>query len=318
MIRVGLIGCGKISVAHLDAFDHIDKERAQIVAACDLSEHNLKAVTDHTGAAGYADYKKMVEEVPLDLVIITLPHGLHSEATCFCAEHKLDVFLEKPMGISSDDCQKMIDCCKKNGVMFWVGHLQRYLPQNMLAKHIMETEDLGELVSFTEIRAVNYFSEDRPRWFTTRKMSGGGMMINLGAHALDKLKFFTGGADIKDIHGKVHMHEGSDCEDSAQCFVEMSNGVTATLNMIGHIPAHFNRWILYFTKGEIRIDSGESVSYCGEDGVFKTVTPEHIPGMRTQIAELIDVMEGDKKPVVDGEYGLDIIHAIKRLYGEEK
>lgn len=316
MIKVGLIGCGKISTAHLDAFDHIDN--AKIVAACDLSEQNLKVVTDHTGAVGYSDYKKMVDEVPLDLAIITLPHGLHSEATCYCAERKLDVFLEKPMGISSEDCQKMIDCCEKNGVLFWVGHLQRYLPQNILAKQIMDSEDLGELVGFTEIRAVDYFVDSRPRWFLNKKMSGGGIMINLGAHALDKLKFFTDGATIKNISGKVHLHEGSDCEDSAQCFVEMSNGVTATLNMVGHIPAGYNRWILYFTKGEIRIYDNGQVDYCKADGKFITLKSEPIPGMRRQIKALIDAVTGDRKPVVDGEYGLDIIHAIKRLYGEEK
>lgn len=319
MIKVGLIGCGKISVGHLRAFETIDD--AAIVAACDLSEESMKAVCDATGAAPYADYKKMIDELrdELDLAIITLPHGLHGEATCYCAERGVDVFLEKPMGLNSEDCQRMIDCCKKNNVMFWVGHLQRYMPANVYAKSLVDSGKFGELVSFMETRNTNYFSDDRPRWFLKKASSGGGIMINLGAHALDKMKYFTDGAEISEISGQVHIRDGYDCEDSGQAFVKMSNGVTGLLNFIGHTAAGCNNTVLYLTKGEIRITASGSVSYCGADGKFTTEELEYVPGMTYQIQDVCRVIrEGKRVPTVTGEYGLDIIHAVKRLYGEEK
>ncbi len=205
----------------------------------------------------------MIDEIcgEIDFAIITLPHALHGEATCYCAERGVNVFLEKPMGISREDCRNMIDCCKKNNVMLWVGHLQRYMPANVYAKKLIQSGELGELVSFHETRNLNYFSDDRPRWFLTKKISGGGIMMNLGAHCLDKMKYFTD-SDIAEIHGNVHIREGYDCEDSGQAFVKMANGVTGTLNLIGHTSAECN--------------------------------------------------------TVSGEYGLDVIHAIKRLYGDEE
>lgn len=317
MIKVALIGCGKISVGHLRAFDTI--EDANIVAACDISEENLKDVCDKTGARAYTDYKKMIESLrdELDLAIITLPHGLHSEATCFCAEMGVDVFLEKPMGLDSDDCKKMIDCCENAGAMLWVGHLQRYMPANVFAKSLIDSGEYGELVSFSETRNSNYFSDDRPRWFLSKKMSGGGIAINLGAHSLDKMKYFTDNASISEIAGNIHIREGFDCEDSAQAFVKMSNGVSGVLNLIGHTAAAFNSTVLYLTKGEIRI-SGNSVAYCGTDGIFRTEVCENVPGMTYQIQDVINVIRnGSRKPTVDGEYGLDIIYAVKRLYGDE-
>ncbi|MBQ8004626.1 MAG: Gfo/Idh/MocA family oxidoreductase, partial [Oscillospiraceae bacterium] len=282
MIRAALIGCGKISSGHIHAFETIDD--ASIVAACDLSEANLNHVCELTGAKPYTDYKKMIDELKseIDFAIITLPHGLHGEATCYCAERGVNVFLEKPMGLNSEDCQKMIDCCKKNDVMFWVGHLQKYMPVNIVAKELIASGKLGELISFHETRNLSYFSTDRPQWFTSKKMSGGGIMINLGAHSLDKLKFFTD-AEISEISGQVHMHEGSDCEDSGQAFVKMSNGVTATLNLIGHIPAYDYHTQLYFTKGEIRLGGTSTVSYCCEDGVFTDIEVDSTPGMTLQI-----------------------------------
>ncbi len=315
MIKVGLIGCGKISVNHLLAFEKIDN--AKIVAACDLNEENLKVVCDKTGAVPYIDYKEMVEKEELDLAVITLPHGLHNESTCFCAEHGLDVFLEKPMGISSKDCKQMIKCCKKNKVMLWVGHLQRYMPGNMFAKQLIESGELGELVGMSEFRNGVYFSENRPKWFLTKKMSGGGIMINLGAHSLDKLKYFSD-SEIAEVNGSIHIRDGYDCEDSAQAFVRMKNGVSATINCIAHTNAYYELTTLYLTKGEIRINGCE-VSYCKEDGEFIKHDCEYILGMELQMKDVIKrLSEGNREPVVDGAYGLDIIHAVKRVYKDEK
>ncbi len=317
MIKIGLIGCGKISSGHINAVDSIDD--AKIVAACDISESNLNAVCEKTGAVGYTDYKKMVDEVELDVAIITLPHGLHCESTCYCAEKGVDVFLEKPMGISSEDCQTMIDACKKNNVMLWVGHLQRYMPTNVAAKKLIDSGELGELVGYEETRNLNYFSDDRPRWFLSKKMSGGGIMINLGAHALDKLKFFTNDAKIVEATGNIHLRDGFDCEDSVQAFVRMDNGVTATLNLIGHTKAGNYKSTLYLTKGEIRLSGTSGVEYCKEDGEFIKVEVDEKQGMYYQVHDLVDrIRAGNKEPVVDGEYGKDIIYAVKRIYGDEK
>ena len=311
MIKVGLIGCGKISVGQIAAFDATGD--AKIVAACDLSEENLKVVCDKTGAVGYKDYKELMTKEELDLVVISLPHFLHGEATCFAARLGINVFLEKPMGISVADCENMIKVCKENDVMLWVGHAHCYHPAYMRAKELIDSGELGELVSFAETRNMNYFADSRPRWFLKKELSGGGIMINLGAHCLDKMKYFSG-SEIDEIHGQVHIREGFDCEDSAQCFVKMKNGVTGVINLIGHTAASMNPTTLYLTRGEIRI--GGKLEYCGADGVFKT---EEIggSGMPLQIKAVVETLKkGEKTPFIGGDYGLDIVRAIKKLYGE--
>jgi len=314
MFNVGMIGCGIIGWAHIEAFKTIDD--AKITAVCDISDEHLKDAIGETGANGYKDYKEMLEKEELDLVVINLPHGLHGEATCYCAEKGVNVFLEKPMGISSGDCEKMISACEKAGVMLWVGHPQRYVAGNIFAKSLIDSGELGELVSFMEIRNVDYFSEKRPRWFLNKAMSGGGIMINLGAHSLDKMKFFSD-STIEEISGSIHLREDSDCEDGGQAFVKMANGVTGVLNLVGHTGASHILNSLYLTRGEIRINLDNTVDYCGADGEFKKHECESISVITKEMQDVIRVMRGDKKPAVDGAYGLEIIHAIKRLYGEE-
>ena len=311
IIKVGLIGCGKISNGQIAAFEEV--EDAKIIAACDLSEENLKSVCKRTGAVGYADYKELITNEELDLAVISLPHFLHSEATCFAAEHKVNVFLEKPMGISVSDCEKMIEVCRKNDVMLWVGHAHCYHPAYMRAKELIDSGELGEPVSFSETRNVNYFADSRPRWFLKKELSGGGIMINLGAHCLDKMKFLSG-SEIEDIYGQVHIREGYDCEDSVQAFVRMKNGFAGTLNLIGHTAANMNPTTVYLTKGEIRILADGKVEYCGVDGVFKSEECKN-SGMLLQIKAVVGTLKkGEKSAAISGDYGLDIIRAITKLY----
>lgn len=313
MIKAGLIGCGKISTSQIAAIEA--SPDANITAVCDTSEERLAAICEKTGAVGYTDYKELLDKEDIDLAIISLPHFLHGEATCYAAERGIDIFLEKPMGISVADCEKMIETCKRCGVMLWVGHSHRYIESYRRAKELADSGELGELVCFSETRNVDYFADSRPRWFLKKELSGGGIMINLGAHCLDKMKYFFD-SEIESISGNVHIREGFDVEDSVQAFVRMKNGGYGTVNLVGTTAAHMNPTVLYLTKGEIRISTSGAVEYCGEDGAFKK--EEHSgSGMKNQLEDVIRVMQTlDKKPVVTGEYGLDIIRAIKTLYGE--
>ena len=141
-------------------------------------------------------------------------------------------------------------------------------------------------------------------------------MMNLGVHCLDKMKFLSG-SEIEDIYGQIHIREGYDCEDSVQAFVRMKNGFTGTINLIGHTAAYMNPVAVYLTKGEIRIASNGVVEYCGVDGVFKSEKCGN-SGMPLQIKEVVKTLKnGSKKAGISGEYGLGIIRAIKRLYGED-
>ena len=214
----------------------------------------------------------------------------------------------------------MIDTCKKAGVMLWVGHIQRYMQPNMFAKSLIDSGEYGELISMHETRNGEYFHERRPKWFGKKALSGGGITINLGAHCLDKFKYFSG-SNVAEITGGVHIHEGLDCEDAVQAFVKMENGVTGTMNLIGMKTPHKYYVLLYLTNGEIRViyENGEFVEYSKNGEPIQRKEIDYVSGMTLQLQDVFaHLRSGNKEPVVGGDYGLDIIHAVKRLYGEEK
>ena len=313
MIKVGLIGCGKISADHVSAFEKL--EDAKIVAACDLNEENLSAVVEKTGAKAYKDYKEMLSEEKLDLAVITLPHFLHCEATCAAAEHGVNVFIEKPMGMSVSECEKMIDVCEKNNVMLWVGDPQRYHGGNIVAKELINSGEYGELIAISETRCTNYFADWRPKWFLNKKTSGGGILMNLGSHTIDRMKYLTD-SDFCEIHGKIHIREGYDIEDTAQVFGVMENGVSVTMNLSGNAESGHYATYLYLTGGEIRITSYCScVSACKADGVFNDIdVPYESSAMNAQIADVIQTLKSGEKPTVSGKYGKEIIQVIESVY----
>lgn len=312
MIKVGLIGCGKISANHVAAFEKLSD--AKITAACDLNDANLGAVVEKTGAKPYRDYKKMFSDGIIDLAVITLPHFLHCEAACAAAEHGVDVFLEKPMGMNVSECQKIIDVCEKNNVMLWVGDPQRYHGGNIVAKELINSGEYGQLIAISETRCTNYFSESRPKWFLNKKTSGGGILMNLGAHTIDRIKYLTD-SEFCDVHGRIHIREGYDVEDTAQVFGVMENGVSVTMNLSGNAESGNYQTHLYLTGGEIRITSYCSrVCACKADGVFKEIDVPQIPAMNAQIADVIRVMKSGEKPTVSGKYGKEIIRVIECVY----
>ena len=312
MIKAGLIGCGKISANHIRAFGKLSD--AKITAVCDLNEENLRAAAEKTGAKPYKDYKELFSEEKIDLAVITLPHFLHCEAACAAAEQGINVFLEKPMGMNVRECDRIIEACKKNNVMLWVGDPQRYHAGNIVAKKLIDSGEYGKLIAISETRCTNYFSDDRPRWFLSKKMSGGGILMNLGTHTIDGIKYLTD-SEFRDVSGKTHIREGYDVEDTAQAFGVLENGVSVTMNLVGNAESGNYQTHLFLSAGEIHItDYCSRVSACKADGVFKDIDVPGGSAMDAQIADVIRIMKSGEKPAVDGEYGKAIIQVIERIY----
>jgi UDP-N-acetyl-2-amino-2-deoxyglucuronate dehydrogenase len=97
-LRLGIIGCGRISKNHLDAVSQIPE--AEFVAAADIVAEKLQAVTENYGIKNvYTDYNEMLDKEDLDAVSICTPSGMHPQMGIDVANHKINVITEKPMGI---------------------------------------------------------------------------------------------------------------------------------------------------------------------------------------------------------------------------
>ncbi|MEG2858093.1 MAG: Gfo/Idh/MocA family oxidoreductase [Clostridia bacterium] len=312
MLNIGMVGCGSIAMSHISVIK--ENAAAKICAVCDNSPEKATAAAAETGAIAFYDYKEMADAMPLDCVIISLPHALHAPCAKFFAARKINIFLEKPMEVSAQACREIIDACDKNGVALAIGHIQAYFSDNIAAKAIIDSGEYGDLIGMTETRNVLYFTETRPRWFLNKELSGGGILMNLGAHAVDKIKFFSG-SSIKRAVGCAHTAAANTVDGAAMAFLKTDNGIAATINIGGYAATNEYKTMLYLAKGIITIESG-TVRVAGSDGVFHDVDTAEECAVKLQMDEFIARMISKDSPRIGGEYGLDVVNAIEMIYAE--
>ena len=222
MLKIAIVGTGIIAGLHIDAITA--HPECELVALCDINEAKLNELCEKQGVPGYTNYKDLPEAVDFDAVILNLPHGLHAEASIFFLEHGKHVFVEKPMANTTEECDAMLAAAERSGKKLAIGHVQRFFRPNRVVKEMIESGELGRLCMYSEQRSINYFLPNRPAWFTSKKMAGGGIIMNYGAHAFDKLFYVTGKRPVEIFANTANLINDKDVEGHAQIFENSKTG----------------------------------------------------------------------------------------------
>jgi NADH/NAD ratio-sensing transcriptional regulator Rex len=110
-LRVGVIGCGRISVRHLLPLTSI--EDVELVACCDIKQDRADEASKTYGIKAYYSYEEMIEKENLDAVHLCLPHYLHSKVAIYAFEHGVNVLTEKPMDVDLKSAEKAVATCER-------------------------------------------------------------------------------------------------------------------------------------------------------------------------------------------------------------
>ena len=314
MIKIAVVGTGAIGRHHLVAIT--ESKDCELCAICDLNQVVLSELAIQYCVPVFTDYREIVKGVVVDAVILNLPHWLHCEASIFFLEHGVHVLVEKPMANSTEECDKMILAAQKANKKLAVGHVQRYFMANRKVKEIYQSGRLGELVMFNEMRSVNYFDANRPKWFLNKSLAGGGIVMNYGAHALDKLLYILDEKPNFVTSSYGNRLNDEDIEGHAQFVVRFNNGVSASITFSGYGFVGYESTYI-FTKGAIKVvDTTELWMNLG-NGWEKIEVLEDGKHMEKQIREFCNYINGEKSEIVTAEYARDIIDTIEAIYKTE-
>lgn len=312
MIRVALIGTGAMVDFHLKAI--AQNPDSELCAVCAAHMESAERSAKPWGVAAYDDYTKMLETEKPDAVIINLPHWLHEPCTKVCAEHGCHILLEKPMSVSGESCRRMIDMCKKNNVLLQVAHPQGHMAETIMAREIIESGELGELIMIQTQRSTTYYNETRPKWFWKKETAGGGIWINLGAHCLDQFCQLTG-SPIKSITGKCTYIDGMDVDASAQAFIESESGVTGTITLSGYNWSRNDECTIHLTKGSMKLRGWVDLFISrGDDEWEKVDCSKYGDPFFHQWDTFMDAIKENKVTWCTGEYSANIIETIEQLW----
>lgn len=236
-LKVGIVGCGRISYKHIDALVHHFSE-IQLVATCDVVVANAeekaqdyvekmqKVSVEVLMPRIYKDYEKMLADEEIDLVAICTQSGNHAEVALICLSHKKHVLVEKPMALSTQDADAMISCAQENGVRLCVAHQNRFnLPVQKLRQAVEEGRFGKIFAGNARIlwnRNEEYYTQ--APWRGTYAQDGGCLM-NQCIHNIDLLQWMLGG-DVTEIQAMVsnYVHPYIEAEDYGSIQILFSNG----------------------------------------------------------------------------------------------
>lgn len=308
MFKIAIVGAGLIGKSHSEAI--LANVECKLVAVCDVDEEKANEIAQKHGAKCYTDYKKMADEVEMDAVILNLPHFLHCEVTVFFLEKGINVLVEKPMANTIEECDKMIVASKKSGAKLAVGHVQKYYSAVQEVKKIIDSKKYGKLCMMTETRNVNYVTEKRPKWFLDKKLAGGGIVMNYGAHTLDRMMYVTG-QKVTEVHSitsnPVSEHN---IDVDVQLLLKFTGDVSAAITFCGNrVPSEYES-SYYFTDGTVKIKGSDLYLFENEEFVKYDGTTYLI---ERQLAETVKWLKGEENELVTPEYGREIIKVIEQV-----
>lgn len=225
-LKVGIIGSGKMGLLHCGIFNNLDQSRL-----CSIAENN-KIISDVIKRCVpsiniYQDYEQMLENEQLDVVVITTPVFLHKKMIKSAMNYNVHIFTEKPLVINSEECRTILST--PYGKKSMVGYCRRFMATYTMSKNIIESKELGHVVSFkAHLFVSQVFSQGRG-WLYTPEMSGGGVLIDLGSHAIDLIHYLFG--NIKNVKASGKSIYNKTVEDYVFIDLTLVNNILGTLEV---------------------------------------------------------------------------------------
>ncbi len=327
-LKVAVIGCGNISVMHLDSIAAFDD--VELVAVCDIKEDRVIAAAQKYGGKVYTDYKKMFECESLDAVHICLPHYLHVPVAIDAFKSGISVLSEKPMSIEYEDAVRAVDTAEQCGVKYGVIFQCRYNAPSRLVKRRILDGKLGAVkcgrTTLTWYRPDNYY--DSSDWKGTWDKEGGGVIIDQAIHSLDLANWMIDSTPV-EISSSLHNrnHKIMVVEDSAEGLIKYQNGAILSFYAMnnylvdepieirllcenGKATFSYDNAVITYNDGTVETANNKP------ENMFKYSGGKDYWGFQhaVQIRQFYNAVKGDEELEISGKEALKIQNIICQIY----
>jgi predicted dehydrogenase len=225
-LRVGVVGLGKMGLLHSGIFNQL--ESSTLVAVVEregLTSNLLKVYLPHISV--YRDYEEMLKREELDIAAITTPVFLHKPIIEVALEHDCHVFVEKPLALDGDECRSVLHTGGNGKTQ--VGYNRRFLETFKMAKGIVDNSSLGELTFLRSRMFETQVLRKEKGWRFDRSKSGGGVIIDLGAHVIDLLHYLVG--PLSSVQGMGRSIYSDNVDDYASINLQFVDGLIGSLEL---------------------------------------------------------------------------------------
>lgn len=325
-LKFAIIGCGRISFKHIEALVN-NREEATLVAVCDIIDQNAQRrkneyeqkMVNTESVKVYTDYKEMLNNEDIDVISIATESGYHPEIAIYCMEKGKNVIVEKPMALSIDDADRMIECAKKNNVKLCVSHQNRFNKSIQMLRQSIEQNKFGRVLSGTARilwnRNMDYYKQ--APWRGTWKLDGGTLM-NQCIHNIDLLQWMLGG-EIDTVYAQCDTFlRDIEAEDFGAILIRFKNGAIGIVEGSACVyPKNLEETLSIFGEsgtvciGGLAVNKIETWRFTKDFEEEKEILqaqgedPDtvygfgHIPLYK----DMIDSINNNRQPLISGEEG---------------
>ncbi len=338
-LKVGIVGAGGIAqFGHIPSFQKLAE--VEVVALADPNKEKLEMVAKRFQIPEtFADYRELIGKKEIDIISICSPNYLHKEQAILALSAGKDVLCEKPVAMNSKETEEILIKVKKTGRKFMVAFLHRFSSASVFLRKIINRGEFGDIYY---ARAGCLRRRGIPGlggWFTNKKLSGGGPLIDVGVHVLDKTYWLMDAPKPVSVIGVTYQKfkkiatDGSwpppdsrvgdkftgpfDVEDLAGAFIRFANGATLVLeaSWAGNSQTGLT-YDLFGTKAGAREDDS-GLKIFGEDFGVLTDTVPDLPSVNLCDAEIKDfvscIREG-RAPITTPAEILAVSKIIEGIY----
>ncbi|KAF4324981.1 hypothetical protein G195_001672 [Phytophthora kernoviae 00238/432] len=227
-IKVAVFGCGAIAERrHIP--EYAANENVELVAFADPIVERAEKMAETYGGKAYSSYEELLASEEVDAVSVCTPNYLHAPMAIAAANAGKHVLVEKPMAVTTEEGEQMIEAAKKNGVYLMVGHNQRLMPPHIKAKEILDSGKLGKVLnfrtSFGHPGPEGWSVDGAESWFFRKEEAIMGAMGDLGVHKSDFIRYLLDD-EVSEVAGFIStLHkENTKVDDNATCLLRMKSG----------------------------------------------------------------------------------------------
>ena len=321
IIRWGIIGCGDVTeIKSGPGF-----QNAQGSALVAVMRRNAALAEDYARRHGvprwYADAGRLIADPEVDAVYIATPPSSHKQYVLAAAAAGKPVYVEKPTGLDSADCEEMIAACRAAGVPLFVAYYRRAMPKFLTVRDLLASGVIGD-VRFVRVvlQRVPVPAEADPAtrtWRYVPEVSGGGHLLDMGSHMLDLLDFLLG--PVRAAQGMAVNQTGMyPAEDSVVATLAFERGVlgAGVWNSAAHTAEDFIEVV--GERGGMRFSCFDPAPITlVSEGRTRTVEAEHPAHVQQPLIQtIVDELNGDGKCPSTGESGARTTRVIDAILAD--
>lgn len=330
----GIIGAGTISEIHAMAINAI--ENAKLVGVYSINKYKSDAFALKHHCKAFESLQELVEVSEIDIVCICTPSGIHLDPAIKSIEAGKHCLIEKPLEVTLDKCNQIIEAAAKAGVKVGVIFPSRFYANSKLIKKAIDEKRFGVLALGDAYvkwsRSEAYYKS--AAWRGTWEFDGGGALMNQGIHSVDLLQWYMGPVtSVQSVASNIR-HKEIEVEDTVVSTLQFANGALGTVVCSTAVfPGALKRIEIMGTAGTAILEESNIIQWQFEQDAFEDkIIKEKMSGLKTvqggvsnpadisfighrlQIEDMIQAIESGREPMINGPEGRKSVEIVLAIY----